>query len=1095
MNALSGRKKILLYLYNTEESLEDKTFLFSYCQDGISQIIQLSQSRVSKILLDMEKNNLIDKKSRKIKGSSYKRHVYFLTDKGKKRAEEVKKEIEEENICVKTENKMTEINLKDIEKYVKGQNSYLFALNNLDSDDVLDLTDLGDDDIFVDREKEIEILKGYIGRKEDESFNTLLIEGCVGVGKTRLVIEFESHILDEGIEFYEGKGCCDSVQPFFPFRNIFSQMLEGRSEIVGEKYVLELFETEDGNWEERFENLDISEESFFDEIKNLLENFSSERPIFIFIDNLQWIDSMSLRFLEYLTDELEKNSVFLIGAYRDEETSNPVPKNSKTLNVKPFDWINTRKMLTRKLGRNDVPEDFVEMIYTLTEGVPLFIEAVTDEMLKDGMLQPLHENYPESLEEMKLPDKVREIYNVKFKELEEIEMEVLQLCSCLDDDFSQDIIFHATERKKQKIEEIFENLKRVNLLKEDSKGRLDFKLEMARFTVYETLSESRRKELHEKLVESLKDIDEEKVSNYYFRLGRQLEMIEKFREAVESYLKGADIAKEIYENDTAIQLYEKALKVLEKNQIQGIDESKMHTDLADVLKREENYREALDHLKKAKKKTENKRKQLCLNRKVAECLRKTNKYEKALEHIEEGEEILSRMDEVSSQDEKERCGLLKEKGMVCLRKTEFEECKNIFKDMKDLADKIESKKDKAEAIHYLGTIAYYRSDFDEAKDYLQRSIELRKKVDDLEGLAKSYNNLGVVFRNLQKPNKALEFYKKANEIKKELGSEEGYLSALENIGIIYSDLGELDKSIEYYQKCLDIEKKIEDEHGIAATLDNIGVSYFGKGMFDKALEQHERSLEMKKKLEDRSGISFSLYNKGLAYRGKGEFEKALDLLKKSLEIRKELEDKLNIGYSQLWIGIVYLDIGKLGKSSEYLKNALDIFKTTKSDHGMGMTLTYLGRLNIIQSSLDEAKKYLEHSEKIKSNLEEEGYKLIVDRHFAEYYLKKNRLEKSLAYCQEALRKAKRTDMKNQLGRCRKVLGKIYCEKKVFERGQREFQKALNTFDETGDKKSKAEVLLEWGNRLIEKGEEERGTEKKSEALKIFEECNIDISSS
>jgi len=1012
MKALSGRKKILLYLYNIGESPEDRTYTFSFCQDGISQVTELSQSRVSNLLLEMEKNDLIDKKSRKVKGTSYKRHIYFLTEKGKKRAEEVKKEIEQEKIQVKKEHKTTEIDLKDIEKYVKGRNSYLFALNNLDSNGFLDLTNIGDDEIFLDREREIETLKEYIGKKEDMSFNTLLIEGHIGVGKTRLAKEFESHIRNEGFEFYEGKGCYDSIRPFSPFRNILSQILEDRSEIVGEKNILELFETEDGDWKERFEILNISEESFFDEIKNLLENFSSDRPLFIFIDNLQWVDSFALRFFEYLTDELEKDSILLMGAYRDEEMSNPIPENSKTLSLKPFDWVNTRKLLATKLGRNDIPEDFVELIYNLTEGIPLFIGAFTDKMLKDGILQPLDENYPESLEEIKLPDKVKELYNVKFKELEQNEMEVLQLCSCLDDDFSQDIIFNTTERKKKNIEEILENLKRASLLKEKSKGRLEFKLEMTRFTVYETLSESRSKKLHEKLAESLKDIGEEKVRNYHFRLGKHLEMIEKFKEAVESYLKGADRAREIYENDTAVQLYKKSLKVLEKYQVQGIDKSKIHSNLADVFKRKEIYGEALDHLKKAKENTENKRRDLCLNRKIAEVLRKTSQYKKASEYIEKGEKILSKLDQISSQDEKEKCRLLKEKGMICLRKTEFKECQNIFKDMKDLANKIDSKKDKAEAIHYLGTIAYYRSDFDEAKDYLQRSIELRKKVNDLEGLEKTYNNLGVVFRNLQKPNKALEFYKEANQIKKELGHGEGYLSALENIGIVYYDLGELDKSLEYYKKCLEIEKNIEDEHGMAATLDNIGVSYFGKGMFDKALEHHKRSLEIKKKLEDRSGISFSLYNKGLAYRGKGEFEKALDLLKESLEIRKELEDKLNIGYSQLWIGIVYLDIGKFGKSSEYLKNALDIFKTTKCDHGMGMTLTYLGRLNILQGSLDEAKKYLEHSEKIKSNLEEEGYKLIVDRHFAEFYLKKNRLEKSLAYCQEALRKAKKTDMKN-----------------------------------------------------------------------------------
>jgi len=1033
-----------------------------------------------------------------------KKILLYLDDKGEKEAEKIKKEIEEKNILIKTENGVDETKLGSIGDYVNGPNSYLFALNNLDNEGILDLTDLGQKDIFINRETEISTLKKNIKREESENINTLLIEGVTGVGKTRLVKEIKRYTKEVGIDFYGGEEFYESIQPFSQLQKIFSEILAKKPKIIDDEDVVELFKSEGEGLKEKSKELDIADKYLFNELKKALENFASNDPYIMFIDNLQWIDPATSRLLEFLTEEIKNSSLLILGAYRKEEMNNPNSKksidaiihsnHSKTVEIEPFDWKNTRKLLISKIGRNDVPGKFVEMIYEVTDGVPLFVEAFIDKMLKDGILNPLKNEYPSRLDEIKLPSEVKELYDNKFKELGKKEKEVLQLCSCFDNDFSKDLIFKAVKGEKNEIKKTIENLKRNNFLEDNQKGRSDFKLEMTRFFLYKTLSDSRRKELHKKLAQSLKGIDEEEVVDYHLKLGKHLEVIDKFKEAIKVYLKGSDKAKKNYENDTAVQLYERALKILEEKHVKGIDKIKIHEDLSGVLERKEKYSEALDHLKKAKKETEDRRRLLSLNRKIAGCLRKTNQYDKASQYIEEGLEILSKADEISYQDEKEKCRLLKEKGMVCLRKNEFEECQNIFNDMKNLSDKIESKKDKAEAIHYLGTIAYYRSDFDQAKEHLQRSIELRKEVDDLEGLLKSYNNLGVVFRNLQEPNKALEFYKKANKIKKELGSEEDDLSALENIGIIYYDLGELDKSIEYYQKCLEIEKKVEDEHGMAATLDNIGVSFFGKGEFDKALEHHERSLELKKKFEDRSGISYSLYNKGLTYRGKGKFEKSLDLLKESLEIRKELEDKLNIGYSQLWIGILYLDMGKLDKSSEYLKKALDIFKETKSDHGMGMTLTYLGRLNIFQDSLDEAKKYLEHSEKIKSKLEEEGIKLIVDRHFAEYYLEKNRLEKSLAYCQEALRKAKRTDMKNQLGKCRKVLGKLYCEKNVFSKGQKEFQKALKIFNETGDKKNKAEVLFEWGDRLIERGEEERGNRKKSEAIKLFEELDMDISS-
>jgi len=761
MKALPGRKKILVYLHGMNHHRGDRIYPFSLSQEGIAQNVELSQNRASKILVEMKENGLVEKRSKSVKGALNKRYVYFLTIEGEKKAEKVKRDIGEENIHVKTEKAVTEIKLKDIENYVQGSNPYIFALNNLDLDGILDLTDIGDQDVFLNREKEIELLKEYIGK--DRSYNTLLIKGCAGVGKTRLVKEFKEDLKTEDIDFFEGRGYHDSSRPFFPFQKIFSNIFEERPQIA-----------EEVDWKDEFEDIDISSENFFNRAKNLLEYLSSEGPLILFVDNLQWVDSISSKFLGYLTHELDENRLYIMGAYRDEEMDNPFSdksideivesKDSKTLEVKPFDWIDTRKLLTTTIGRNDIPDGFVDMIYNLTDGIPLFIKALTDEMLKEEILHPLKEEYPETLEEIKLPDKVKELYDLKFRDLNQKEKEILQLCSCMEDGLLEDLVISTGPGEEDEIKKIIENLKRAEFLKETSKGKLDFCYEMTRFAAYKGLSRSRKKSFHKKIAENLRKIDEEKGVDYHLRLGKHLEKIERFNEAASSYLKGGNKAEEIYENEKAVLLYERALKVLEEHPVKGIDKSKIHERLADIFKRKEDYRKALDHLKRSKKITKDEKRLLCLNRKMAGCLREASQYDDASEHIEKGEELLSKMTELSFEEEKERCKLLKEKGMVCLRKNEFEDCQKIFQEMKELSEKIDSKEDKAEAIHYLGTLAYYRSDFDRAKEYLQRSIEFRKKTDDLRGLAKSYNNLGVVFRKLQKPHRALDFYKKSNDL-------------------------------------------------------------------------------------------------------------------------------------------------------------------------------------------------------------------------------------------------------------------------------------------------------------------------------------------
>ncbi|MFW5952982.1 MAG: ATP-binding protein, partial [Candidatus Natronoplasma sp.] len=589
MNALPGRKKILIYLHDMDEESGDQIYPFSFCQESIAQNVELSQNRVSKLLVEMKENGLIEKKSKRVKGAPNKRYVYLLTSEGEKKAEKIKRDVGEENIHVKTESAVTEIKLKDIENYVQGSNSYLFALNNLDPNGVLDLTDIGEEDVFLDREEEIELLKGFIGK--DRSYNTLLIKGFAGVGKTRLVKELEKELRDEDIDFYEGRGDHNSFQPFFPFRKIFSDILEEKPEIA-----------EEVDWKNEFEELEISSESFFNRTKSLLEHLSSEGPLIIFVDDLQWVDPVSLRFLGYLTHGLDENRVWIIGAYRDEETDNPFSDksiegivesdDSKTIEVKPFDWIETRKLLTTSIGRNDIPGEFVDMVYDQTDGVPLFIEALTEEMIKEEKLQPLKEKYPETADEVKLPEKVKELYDLKFRDLNQEEKKVLQLCSCMEDGFLEDLVIRTSPYGKDETKKIIENLKRAKFLEDTSKDKLGFTYEMTRFAANKTLSRSRKKNLHEKLVENLRKIDEKKGVDYHLRLGKHLEKIERYNEAARSYLKGGNKAEEIYENEKAVLLYERALKVLEEHPVKGIDESKVHEHLADVFKRKEDLRKA-----------------------------------------------------------------------------------------------------------------------------------------------------------------------------------------------------------------------------------------------------------------------------------------------------------------------------------------------------------------------------------------------------------------------------------------------------------------------------------------------------------------------
>ncbi len=151
--SISTRKKILLHLPGSKEKAESSSdpIIFEQCQEGISDVMDRSQNRISRLLKEFETEDLVEVKKKRFESCPQSRKVYFLSQKGEKKAREIKNDIKEKTISIKTEDEVSEIKLKDLDRYIKGRNKILFALNNLDKKGLLDLTDIGKDDFFVDQ--------------------------------------------------------------------------------------------------------------------------------------------------------------------------------------------------------------------------------------------------------------------------------------------------------------------------------------------------------------------------------------------------------------------------------------------------------------------------------------------------------------------------------------------------------------------------------------------------------------------------------------------------------------------------------------------------------------------------------------------------------------------------------------------------------------------------------------------------------------------------------------------------------------------------------------------------------------------------------
>ncbi|MEM7725610.1 MAG: AAA family ATPase [Cyanobacteria bacterium P01_A01_bin.45] len=201
------------------------------------------------------------------------------------------------------------------------------------------------------RESEVETLLSAFERVSMGSTELVLISGFSGIGKTALVNEVHKPIVREKGYFIKGK--FDQFQryiPFFAFVQAFQNLIE---------HILAESTAELTTWKSRILSVlgdngavvaevipelekiigkqppvpQLEASSGENRFRLLFQKFISifttkEHPLVIFLDDLQWADSASLKLIKLLLSSSNRNSfghtqnsLLLIGAYRDNEVS------------------------------------------------------------------------------------------------------------------------------------------------------------------------------------------------------------------------------------------------------------------------------------------------------------------------------------------------------------------------------------------------------------------------------------------------------------------------------------------------------------------------------------------------------------------------------------------------------------------------------------------------------------------------------------------------------------------------------------------------------------------------------------------------------
>ncbi|BAY26478.1 serine/threonine protein kinase and signal transduction histidine kinase with GAF and PAS/PAC sensor [Calothrix sp. NIES-2100] len=185
---------------------------------------------------------------------------------------------------------------------------------------------------------------------------------------------------------------------------------------------------------------------------------SKKHPLAIFLDDLQWIDSATLNLIELMLLDEQAQSLFLIGAYRDNEVKPTHPlalmlerlrKQGVVLQeiiLAPLTLLPLNQLITETLHRNaDIVRLLAELVLRKTEGNPFFVNEFLRMLYSENLLTFDAEHLCwqwniADIQAQDITDNVVELLLIQLNKLPENTQQILQLAACIGAEFNLDTL-------------------------------------------------------------------------------------------------------------------------------------------------------------------------------------------------------------------------------------------------------------------------------------------------------------------------------------------------------------------------------------------------------------------------------------------------------------------------------------------------------------------------------------------------------------------------------------------------------------------------------------------------------------------------------
>ncbi len=439
---------------------------------------------------------------------------------------------------------------------------------------------------FVGRDDEYATVIGAWKRARDGAFETVLLAGEPGIGKTRLAAEVAIAAQDDGAYVLHGR--CDEGLgvPYQPFVEALRDHLEAVGPDVGDSlggYASELVRLVP-ELADRLPDLpspmqsDPSTEQYrlFDAVSAWLQAVSREGPVILVVDDLHWAAPPTVLLLRHLICSERALHVLVIGTYRDSELGDAPAlagvladlrraSGVQRLPLRGLDEAAVVAFVEAAAGHDldAAGADFARAVHEQTGGNPFFVNEIVRNLAEVT-------GAPNALTgASSIPAAAREVVMRRVERLPSDARQVLSLGAVIGMEFEVDVLQHVlVDLPTDALLGALERATAARLIDELGPNRFGFAHAITRDALTDSMTASRLQWLHHQVGIAIETVHAAQLGEHSSELVRHFADAAP-RKAVPYAIAAARAALETLAFEDAINLARRGIAAAEQARLRG----------------------------------------------------------------------------------------------------------------------------------------------------------------------------------------------------------------------------------------------------------------------------------------------------------------------------------------------------------------------------------------------------------------------------------------------------------------------------------------------------------------------------------------------